>query len=64
VPEGIGFVIDKNAIMSAVGSIKVATSDERYFDSDSIGVRATWRLGHAVVRPERIGVFSIGDGGS
>ena len=64
VPEGTGFVIDKNAIMSAVGSLKVATSDDRYFETDSVGVRATWRLGHTVVRPERIGTFSIGDGGS
>jgi HK97 family phage major capsid protein len=64
VPEGVGFIIDRRAIMSAVGSLKVATSEERYFDADSVGVRATWRLGHAVVRPERIGTFSIGEGGS
>lgn len=60
VPEGQGFVIDRNAIMSAVGSLKIAQSDQRYFESDSVGVRATWRLGHAVVRPERIGTFTIG----
>lgn len=64
VPEGKGFVIDKNAIMSAVGSLKIAQSDQRYFETDSVGVRATWRLGHAVVRPERIGTFTIGAGGS
>lgn len=62
VPESTGFVIDRNAIMSAVGSLKVATSDDRYFESDSVGVRATWRLGHTVVRPERIGRFTIGAG--
>ncbi|MEE2852233.1 MAG: phage major capsid protein [Actinomycetota bacterium] len=64
VPQGIGFVIDRRAIMSAVGTLKVATSDDRYFETDSVGVRATWRLGHTVVRPERIGTFTIGAGGS
>ena len=64
VPQGVGFVIDRNAIMSAVGPLKVATSDDYYFDSDGVAVRCTWRLGHAVVRPERIGTFTIGDTGS
>jgi HK97 family phage major capsid protein len=64
VPEGQGFVIDKNATMSAVGSLLVATSDQHYFNSDSIGVRCTWRFGHTVVRPERVGTFTIGEGGS
>ena len=50
--------------LPVIGPLQVATSDQRDFDSDGIGVRATWRLGHAVVRPERIGVFSIGGGGS
>ncbi|BBY37510.1 hypothetical protein MMAN_16440 [Mycobacterium mantenii] len=64
VPTGEGAVIDRNAIMSAVGTLKVATSDDRYFETDSVAVRATWRLGHTVVRPERIGTFTIGEGGS
>ena len=64
VPAGVGFVIDRRAIMSAVGPLKVATSDDRYFEYDSQGVRCTWRLGHAVVRPERIGKFAIGADGS
>lgn len=59
VPQSVGFVIDKNSIMSAVGQIKVATSEDFFFSADSVAVRATWRLGHAVVRPERIGLSPL-----
>jgi hypothetical protein len=59
VPLGVGFVIDKNSMMSAVGLIKLATSED-FFSADSVAVRATWRRGHHVLRPERIGIFSIG----
>jgi HK97 family phage major capsid protein len=54
-----GLVIDRSAIVSAVGSVLIATSEHQYFDSDSVGVRATWRFGQAVVRPTRIGMFAI-----
>lgn len=59
VPTGVGFVVDRTAIVSAVGDVKVANSEHRYFDSDSVALRATWRIGHAVVRPERIGKFTV-----
>jgi len=59
VPAGVGFVVDRNAIVSAVGPVRVANSEHEFFSSDSIAVRATWRIGHAVVRPERIGKFTI-----
>jgi hypothetical protein len=36
-----GLVIDRSAIVSAVGSVLIATSEHQYFDSDSVGVRAT-----------------------
>jgi hypothetical protein len=32
---------------------------DQYFSSDSVALRATWRIGHAVVRPTRIGTFTI-----
>ncbi len=41
---------------------KVATSEHQYFSSDSVLLWATWRFGHAVVRPNRIGTFTIGGG--
>lgn len=54
-----GLVIDKSAVVSAVGDVKVATSSDVYFTSDSIGLRATFRFGQTVVRPERIGSFTV-----
>ena len=37
---------------------------DRYFDSDSVALRCTWRAGHAVVRPDRIGSFAVTTAGS
>ena len=59
-----GLVVDKNAVIAAVGNVQVATSEHAAFQSDAIAVRATWRFGHAVVRPERIGKFTIAQPGS
>ncbi|SUA02956.1 phage major capsid protein, HK97 [Mycolicibacterium fortuitum] len=58
-----GLVIDKTAVVSAVGDVKVAASEHTYFSSDSVALRATWRIGWNVVRPQRIGQFSIAGGG-
>lgn len=60
VPENAGFVVDQTAIVSAVGPVRVAQSEHKYFSSDSVALRATWRFGHVVVRPERIGKFTVG----
>ncbi|MGO3153406.1 MAG: phage major capsid protein [Galactobacter sp.] len=62
VPEGKLVVIDPTAIISAVGSVQVASSEHAMFRSDSIAVRATWRLGWAVKRPERIATLTVGAG--
>jgi HK97 family phage major capsid protein len=64
VPDYSGVVLDQRAIVSAVGQVKVATSEHQYFSSDSILLRATWRFGHIMVRPNRLGVFTIAGGGS
>jgi HK97 family phage major capsid protein len=64
VPDYSGIVLDRNAIVSAVGPVKVATSEHQYFSSDSVLLRATWRFGHVVVRPDRIGMFTITPEGS
>lgn len=47
-------VVDKSAVVSAVGEVRVATSEHAYFGSDSVGVRVTWRFGQNVVAPDRI----------
>lgn len=54
-----GLVIDRNAIVSAVGPVRVETNESVYFNSDSVAVRATWRIGHNIVRPDRIGKFTV-----
>lgn len=58
-PAGSGLVLDKAAVVSAVGDVRVASSTDVYFSSDSIGLRATFRFGQSVVHPERIGSFTV-----
>lgn len=54
-----GVIVDRSAIVTAAGSVQTATSEHAFFGSDGVGLRATWRFGHVVVRPERIGKFTI-----
>ena len=42
VPDYSGVVVDQRAVVSAVGQVKVATSEHQYFSSDSVLLRATW----------------------
>ncbi|MBZ4622126.1 phage major capsid protein [Mycobacterium avium subsp. hominissuis] len=60
IPAGSGIVVDKTAIASAVGPVKIATSEHALFSSDAVQVRATWRIGWKLVRPTRIGKFTVG----
>lgn len=64
VPDYTGVVVDRTAVVSAVGPVKVANSEHAVFASDSVLLRATWRFGQAVVRPERLGTFTIATAGS
>lgn len=59
VPAGVGFVVDKSAIVSAVGDVRIANSEHERFSADTVVLRATWRIGHTVMRPERIGRFTV-----
>jgi HK97 family phage major capsid protein len=54
-----GLVLDSSAIISAVGPVQVAVSEHALFSSDAVQLRATWRIGWGVVRPDRIGTFSV-----
>lgn len=56
---GTGLVIDKSAVVSAVGEVQLAVSDQVYFNSDSIGLRCTFRFGANLVRPDRVGTFTV-----
>lgn len=59
VPSGTGIVIDRTAIVSAVGPVSVAVSDQAAFSSDSVMIRCTWRFGANIVRPNRVGMFYL-----
>lgn len=54
-----GLVVDHNAVISAAGPVRVDTDESVYFTSDGVAIRATWRIGWNLVRPERIGKFSV-----
>lgn len=54
-----GLVIDRSAVVSAVGDVQVATSSDVYFASDSVGLRCTFRFGATVVRPDRVATFTV-----
>jgi HK97 family phage major capsid protein len=57
-----GLVIDKSAVVSAIGPVSIATSEHALFSKDSVQLRATWRIGWGVTRPDRIGKFSTEPG--
>lgn len=59
VPSDRGLVLDKTAVVSAVGNVEVATSEHAFFGADSVAVRCTWRFGANVVKPNRIGEFTV-----
>lgn len=63
-PPYSGLIIDKAAVVSAVGQVTVATSEHALFAHDSVMLRATWRIGQNIVRPDRVGMFTVADGGS
>lgn len=54
IPEGGIIVLDKNAIVSAAGNVMLTVDHSRYFEYDSVAVRATFRFGQNLVRPERV----------
>lgn len=61
-PSNTGFLIDRDAIVSAASGVGVAVdSGGQFFSRDQVAVRGTFRLGHALARPERIGKFKISD---
>ena len=62
IPQYSGVVVDRSAIVSAVGQVSIATSEHALFASDAVQLRATWRIGWAVTRPDRIGKFSLEPG--
>ena len=61
VPQGEALMLDRSEVVAAYGTLDVARSDDAFFTSDAIGVRATFRLGWNVVRPTRLAKLTIGE---
>jgi HK97 family phage major capsid protein len=61
IPADSGLVIDRDAIAAAAGPVRVAQSEHVRFSEDSMTLRATWRIGWNLVRPERVGRFTVAD---
>ena len=56
---GEALVIDRSEIVSASSQIEIAVSDQHAFDRRGITLRAWWRIGFGVPRPERIGRITV-----
>lgn len=61
-PSNTGLVIDRTQVVSAVGPVEVAVSEHAAFKSHAVVMRATWAVGWSVVRPNRLGKFTVADG--
>lgn len=53
-PTDTLLVVDSTAVVSAVGDVQLARSEDAFFGSDAVGIRVTFRLGWAAMKPERI----------
>jgi HK97 family phage major capsid protein len=54
VTQGAALMLDQSEIITAYGNLLMARSDDFYFDSDSVALRLTWRLGFKVARVARL----------
>lgn len=52
-------IIDRNEIVSAVGTVNLAKSEDRYFEKDSYGVRVTFRSGWNIIHPTRLATIAV-----
>lgn len=61
VPQGTLVVLDRTAVLSAYGSLQLATSTDFAFNQDVVSLRLTWRFGAKVSWPNRIQRVSVFD---
>lgn len=52
-------VLDKNQVLSAYGNVLVARSDDYYFGSDNVALRATFRFGAGFIEPNAVQVLTV-----
>ncbi|GAB3253347.1 hypothetical protein GCM10027425_12530 [Alteromonas gracilis] len=53
-PADTLLIVDSSSILSVVGDLQTARSEDAFFSSDVVAVRVTLRLGWAAMHPERI----------
>ncbi|PNP88585.1 phage major capsid protein [Gardnerella sp. KA00735] len=53
-PANTVLIVDNNELVSSVSQVKTATTSDRYFEKDSIGVRGTFRFGFGILHPNRV----------
>jgi HK97 family phage major capsid protein len=53
-------VLNKLRVLSAYGNVDIATSEDYYFNSDSVALRATLRFGVVVAKPGAVVKLQIG----
>lgn len=51
---GTVLIVDQANLIASAGQINLATSDQMYFDRDSLAQCAMWRIGWEVLDPKRI----------
>lgn len=58
-PANTVLILDQSQIISAISPVTTATTSERYFEKDSVGIRVTFRLGFGLLHPNRIAKLTI-----
>lgn len=58
-PEGRILVIDRTNVLSSNSGVRLDKSTDAFFDRDSIALRASWRIGWGVLRPERLASVTV-----
>lgn len=61
VPADTLLIMDKTQVLVSTTTVQVATSTERYFERDSIGVRVSIRLGFGILHPDRIAKLTVAE---
>ena len=54
-------VLDRTAVLAAIGDVQIATSTDAYFNSDSVGMRVTWRFGVKIADTSRVIKLTVTD---
>lgn len=58
-PNNEIMVTCQQEIISAVGNISAASSDQRYFEKDTTLIRSTFRFGFGIIHPNRLAKINV-----